>query len=353
MVTRSDTTSYRAEATLARGAEALGGLGDLLRQRNRLDAQIVELVGELTRSGTVEHLEGLPLELHPALEHRLTRAERWMLITAAQVLAHLPTTAGLFRDGTLSWSQVRGIVDRARHLPVADRGALDERIAASVDLLDRLDPDQLQWAVDRAADELEGARQVEAREQRAERANFLHVGLRWGLEVVRGVRRGRHRRRPQRPGPRPRPCRRATRPRRAPLGPWRKQRRVQTFVDLCADALGRAGSKARALVVVHIDLDRVMETAAGVLEVNVPCYLPTISAAAVERLCHDADLQAVLFAGARPLATSAKVNAAHTSRRCPPGRPRPRPRLPLLRLAGPHRLDRAPPPRPPQRRPPP
>ncbi len=165
------------QATVARGVLALGELGRLLDERNRLDAAIVELVGELHASGVVEQVEGLPLDLHLAAAHHLTGAERWVLITASQVLRHLPVTAGLFNDGRLSWSQVRRIVARARDLPVEDRGVLDGRIGASVDDIDGFDPDQLLWAVDAAADELAGARRVRARERRSERANFLAVQL--------------------------------------------------------------------------------------------------------------------------------------------------------------------------------
>ncbi|MDP9021219.1 MAG: hypothetical protein M3N57_00665 [Actinomycetota bacterium] len=46
--------------------QALGELGRLLDERNRLDAAIVELVGELHASGVVEQVEGSPLDLHLA-----------------------------------------------------------------------------------------------------------------------------------------------------------------------------------------------------------------------------------------------------------------------------------------------
>ncbi|MDP9022810.1 MAG: hypothetical protein M3N57_08970, partial [Actinomycetota bacterium] len=93
------------QATVARGVQALGELGRLLDERNHLDAAIVELVGELHASGVVEQVEGLPLDLRLAAAHHLTGAERWVLITASQVLRHLPVTAGLFNDGRLSWSR--------------------------------------------------------------------------------------------------------------------------------------------------------------------------------------------------------------------------------------------------------
>lgn len=264
------------DATTRRGVQALEQLGRLLGERHRLDAAIVELVGELHASGTVEAVEGLPLDLHLAVAHHLTGAERWTLITASQVLRHLPATARLFTDGALSWSQVRRIVSRARDLPVDDRAVLDARVAASVDDLDRLDPDALLWAVDRAVDELAGPRRVKARERRAQRANFLAVQL--GLDgastwygqfdavstatalnaLDRRVDLAGAGRDPQ-PGE------------RKPLA----ARRANALVEICVESLaGQAGGKARPLVVVHCDLERVTETAAGVLEVTPPGTCP-------------------------------------------------------------------------------
>ena len=39
----------------------------------------------------------------------MTGAERWMLLTAGEVLRSMPATADLFAAGSLSWSQVREI----------------------------------------------------------------------------------------------------------------------------------------------------------------------------------------------------------------------------------------------------
>jgi hypothetical protein len=48
--------------TLTQGAEAWSRLCDRLAQRARLDAEIVELTGVVARSGTIEKLEGEPLD---------------------------------------------------------------------------------------------------------------------------------------------------------------------------------------------------------------------------------------------------------------------------------------------------
>jgi hypothetical protein len=296
--------------TLAEGAGLLGELRETLSQLQALQAKAVELAGRVQRSGTVEELEGLPLDLLLGLEHHLTGAERWMLLTAADVLAHLPVTFGLFREGRLSWSQVRGIVGRARHLRVGDRAALDERIAASVDLVDQLDPDQLQWAVDRAADELDGLRQVERREQAVADDNFVNVQLDFHgagtlyarfdpvatATVVGALDAAAET-----------PTANGQEPGEATT---RAKQRAGGLVDICTQYLsGGDGGKARASVVVHVDVDQTTPTAAGTVEVGLPGWLPTISAATLEALARSADVRAVVFDGARPLAATGKVDA--------------------------------------------
>lgn len=61
---------------------------------------------------------------------------------------------------------------------------------------------------------------------------------------------------------------------------------------------------------VHIPLDRLTATAAGLLEVAVPSELPRLSAAVVESLAADADVRAVVMDGARPLCVTGRVDAA-------------------------------------------
>jgi hypothetical protein len=125
--------------TLTQGAEAWGRLCERLAQRARLDAEIVELTGVVARSGTIEQLEGVGLDTALNLVHRLPSADRSMQLTAADVLADMPATTGLFRAGELSWGQVRGIVTEARRLGRDQRAALDARIGAVGMLLTGVD----------------------------------------------------------------------------------------------------------------------------------------------------------------------------------------------------------------------
>lgn len=113
----------------------------LLAERARLDAEIVELTGRVQRSGTIEAIEGVPLDTALNLVHRFTGGDRAMLLTAADVLADMPATMGLLKASVLSWSQVRGIVAEAKRLSRDDRGVLDAHIAASAQDLPKMDPD--------------------------------------------------------------------------------------------------------------------------------------------------------------------------------------------------------------------
>ncbi len=306
-------TPPEGEVSLAEGAGLLVGLSDALRRMHQATAEAVELAGRVQRAGVVEVIEGLPLELFLALEHRLVSSDARMLLEAARLLAHMPVTKTLFAEGKLSWGQVRGMVARLRRMQVADLAQVDGRVEASLDLVDKYSPDELVWAVERAADDIDGARKVERREQRAVEASFLAVQpsfdgcvrLYGELDAVAGA-----------------TCLNALEaasgsPYGQPAEPGevssRAKQRAQALIRICSDWLGggrRGRSRAKPLLVVHVDLAAVSATAAGSVELAAPGLLPTLTAATVDALSRDADLRVVLFEGARPLAVSAKTKAA-------------------------------------------
>ncbi len=299
------------EVSLAEGARLLASLSNALRRMQQATAEAVELAGRVQRAGVVEVIEGLPLELLLALEHRLVSSDAHMLLEAARVLERMPITKALFAEGTLSWGQVRGIVGRLRRMQVADLGMVDERVGASLDLVDMYSPDELIWAVERAADDIDGPRKVERREQRTVEANFLAiqpsfdgcVRLYGELDAVAGA-----------------TCLNALEaasgsPNGQPAEPGeassRAKQRAQALARICSDWLGGGrGRRARPLLVVHVDVAQVTSTAAGTVELAAPGVLPTLTAATVETLARDGDMRVVLFEGARPLAVSAKTMAA-------------------------------------------
>ena len=71
---------------MAEGAAAWARLSEKLDERARLDAEIVELTDEVRRSGVLEHIEGMPFERVLGVAHKLTAAERRMLLDATTTL---------------------------------------------------------------------------------------------------------------------------------------------------------------------------------------------------------------------------------------------------------------------------
>ena len=159
--------------TLTQGVETWTRLCGKLAQKHQLDAEIIALTGELLRSGTIERIEGMPLDQVLALTHRMPLADRSMLLTASDVLGDMPATFQLFVQGTLSWGQVRGIVAEAKALTKDQRASLDATIAESADVFAKLDPDDALDAVRLEVKELRGASAAERAERNAQRANFL------------------------------------------------------------------------------------------------------------------------------------------------------------------------------------
>src|SRR5687768_2867943 len=94
-------TAPEEPLSLADGAALLGRLAEVAARRHAAEVEMVAVVDELRRAGVVEALEGLPLDLYLAVEHHLTAGERWMLLTAGEVLAGMPATFNLFREQRL------------------------------------------------------------------------------------------------------------------------------------------------------------------------------------------------------------------------------------------------------------
>ncbi len=320
-----------APPSLTTGVDMLAALAAAAEARHAAEVALVDAVAAADRAGVAEPLEGLPMDLLLAVEYGWTAAERRMLLDAGEVLAAMPATRALFAAGRLSWSQVRDVVGRVRRLGREGREVVDERLAVSIDLVDRMDPDQVGWAVQDAVDDVLAARVKESAEDAADRDTFLAIQL--GLDgrgrlygelsaadtatVVGGLDRTASR--ADADGDRDagddghdaggeghggaRRCRRS-----------RATRRGRALVDLCAGALdGRTTTgrrvPAKPLLIVHVPLDRIEQTATGLLDLAVAGPLPTVSARTVEALAADADVQAVVFDGARPLAVTARVRA--------------------------------------------
>jgi hypothetical protein len=303
----------------------LAALFDELKTADRAIQRAVVLAGQLAGSGVCERVEGGPLEWALGMVCRLTGADRRMIVAAGETLADLPTVRRLWAGALVSWGQIRGIVLAVRRLPVAKRAELDARIAASITAyggIDAFDPDHLVEAVDVAAAELSDPRNAERREDRQRGANFLSLQLATdgrvrgyfdydpveGAVVVNGL---------DAASPRPK----ATEDPEPGQPTTRGKQYAAGLVEMAAEYLGGANSgvapsgskrrrrRARPLLVAHVQAGDVARGAGGIVELNVRGRLSRICAATLEILARDADVQAVIFDGARPLAVSRKLRA--------------------------------------------
>ena len=287
--------------------------------------------GQLSGSGVVERVEGGPLEWALGMACRLTGSDRRMIVAAGETLEHLPTVSALWAQQLISWGQVRAIVLAVRRLPISGRAAVDARVAATVaayDGIDVFDPDHLVDAVDRAVAELSDPRNAERREERAPLANFVAVQLSldgrvkgWfdydqvnGAVVINGLDAAST-------------APSATADPQPDQPTTRGQQYAAGLVEMASEYLSgvngdlpRAGEpealaprrrrrRARPLVIVHVDVADITRGEAGVLELNVRGRLARITSATLDLLSRDADMRAVLFDGARPLAVSSKLHA--------------------------------------------
>lgn len=323
-------------------------LASALQTADRAMAHAVTLAGQVLEAGTCEDEAGLPLDLWLAGAARLTGADRSTLLTAAETLPHLPTVAGLFAEGSLSWAQVRQIVGATKRLSRDALAEVDARLAATVatypDGAGAFDPDGLVWAVDAAVDDLVLARTRRERETRKRRASFLHVqhdfdGGSEGTFALDAVATAalvntldafadRPRKADGSPshlaasetadgsdgadgadgadgGACDAPAEVVASPKPAPTA--RGAQLAEALQRMCAHALGALGSggrPARPLVTAHVDLSQVTAHPDGTVSLGVRGPLSRLSWSALERLAEDADLRAVLFDGARPLAVS-------------------------------------------------
>ena len=290
------------------GAQAWAELCATLRQRAELDARIIELTGQVQRSGTIETLEGVTLDTALNLVHRLPAAERGMLLTAVDVLRDMPETMALLKAQVLSWGQVRSIVAEVKRLSNAARAIVDAHIVASQDLFAKLDPDDALDAVRIVVQEVRGLRAVERSEDREQRSGFLwaqagmfgrgkfygetdNVSLAALLNRVDAM---------------------------APADDGRtlSHRRADGLTALvthaCDDPDAPARAGAGATILVALEKDNVDPTAAGTIVLDAPGCLPTVTAKTLEALAADADVQVVLFDGGRPLTVTKKLRAKAT-----------------------------------------
>lgn len=321
--------------TMGDGAAAWSALCRKVKQRAALDAEIIELTGEVQRSGTIETLEGVTLDTALNLVHRLPAAERGMLLTAVDVLRDMPETMALLKAQVVSWGQVRGIVGEAKRLSADGRRILDAHIGASSDRFAKIDPDDAIDAVRIVVEEVRGLRAVERSADAVERANFLWAqpgmfgaGKLYGQMDNASLARSINGIDAFTPADDGRPLSQRRADGLVAMANARLAGTCHGHTDTVGDGNGDNATAANARrpvcdgrtrhpilvdakpsIDVIVDTRDVTVTSAGIIQINAPGCLPTLTARAVEALVADASVRVVLVDGGRPLTVTRKLRA--------------------------------------------
>lgn len=118
VVAELDWSGSRAEA-------AVGQLLDAAHEADLVAARLVEALVRVIESGASEDALGVAVELVLSQSARMVRFERNILVRVATTLVRMPAVRAAFRDGWLSWSQVRAIVTAVSQVDVAGRDEVD------------------------------------------------------------------------------------------------------------------------------------------------------------------------------------------------------------------------------------
>jgi hypothetical protein len=126
-----DVAASVSDEGLPEPAARVASLLDLTEVADRTQLRLVETL--IAHRDTIQAHTGLPVDVVLSQQGRLTRSDRRMLLTAADMLAVLPQIRDAWRGGQLSWPQVRIIVIEAKRLPakVLERFDLTVAQAAS------------------------------------------------------------------------------------------------------------------------------------------------------------------------------------------------------------------------------
>jgi hypothetical protein len=118
---------------------------------DRLLAEVLDTLVLLADSGQVETATGVPVEQWLSIVARRTSTDVRMLRCAVRVCRRLPALYTGFRDGRLSWAQLRVVALKCDRVPQHTDLALDAKVADAIDSCREAEPDALArmvgWAI--------------------------------------------------------------------------------------------------------------------------------------------------------------------------------------------------------------
>jgi hypothetical protein len=327
VLAREHPASYSAASDPAPEGE-LAPLVAAFRAADRAMAAALDAARQLDGRRAVAE-EGMTVELACQLHTGATRTDIHTLLTAADVLDTMPITFGLFRRGVLSWGHIRALTTGARSMPAATRAELDTHLGDHADALTRMDPTQRLDAIDDALRQHQPLATLERQQDRALDADRAVLVPRLdgtgqvladlsieGFATVTGALAAEAALPQADPPPGDRPdglphlLRQAPSSRSAQLGDALVRLATRT---LNGGADTGVGSATRFTIT--IDLDRLTDHTAGLLQPALAARPPRIVRRALDRLACDAALDLVLTSGHRPLAAKRYAQEIPTATR--------------------------------------
>ncbi|MEX0836643.1 MAG: DUF222 domain-containing protein, partial [Nitriliruptor sp.] len=287
----------------------LAAVTTALLEADRAIARAVALAGRIDgRRAAAE--EGMTVDGALQLHTGAARCDVSMVLTAGDVLATMPATAGLFASGVLSWGHVRALVSGVRRLDAAARTALDVYLGEHTGRLAAMDPEARLWALDDAVAEFSPLREIEDRADQRIESEFLALqgrldgsGSAYGefgpesFATLTGALTA------EADAPRAAPCPGDQDGPTEPA-PSRAQQLAAALIRLCVrrPGDGRSGGSAPVRFGVLVDLDRLTDTCAGTITAGVRGRPPRLMRRALDRLACDAALDVVIRDGTDLLA---------------------------------------------------
>jgi hypothetical protein len=153
---------------------ALAGLVAAMRTADQAMVEVVAAAGALDGALAARE-EGMTVDGALRLHTGATRSDVTVVLTAAQVLAAMPVTAGLFARGVFTWGHIRSLVAQTRRMDVVTRSSLDRYLGDHAATLSRLDTDGRLGAIDDAIAVHSHADQVADRAERSPDQNVVIV----------------------------------------------------------------------------------------------------------------------------------------------------------------------------------
>jgi len=167
-----DATATVSDEGLSEPAARVASLLDQCEVVDRGHLRLVETL--IVHRDTIQGHTGLPVDVVLSQQGRLTRSDRRMLLTAADMLTVMPQVRDAWQAGQLSWPQVRVVVIEAKRLPEKVRERFDLTVAQAAGEYRDCEPDELIDRVRQLVASLRPERDAD-NDRKAERGEFVSL----------------------------------------------------------------------------------------------------------------------------------------------------------------------------------